>query len=314
MSFTRGRIRALLCLAAILCTLLPVSTDAGTYDGIVVFGDSLSDDGNLFALTGGALPPSPPYGNGRFSNGPVWNEYLAAGLGLPLTNLAFGGAFTGHGNHLIGPAGPGLLDEVALFASLHPSGADPSSLYAVWAGANDFFDAPSPSTIGPAVTNLVTAVGTLAGLGATHILVFNMPDLGKTPDGLSSGFSVELTALTLAFDGALDSTLSGLGLPGLTEFDTFGAVHQIIADPGAFGLTDVTTACLNLSPFSVCADPDQHLFWDSVHPTTRVHSILAADVASAIPAPPTVVLLGAGLIAATVAGRRRRRSHSQERP
>jgi phospholipase/lecithinase/hemolysin len=231
-----------------------------------------------------------------------------------LTNLAFGGAFTGHGNFLIGPLGPGLLDEITLFATLHPSGADPNSLYVVWAGANDFFAAPAPSTIGPAVTNLATAVGTLAGLGATHLLVFNMPDLGKTPDGLNSGFSAQLTALTLAFDGALASTLSGLGLPGLTEFDATGAMDQIIADPGAFGLTDVTTACLNLNPFSVCADPDQHLFWDSVHPTTRVHSILAAEVARAIPAPATIVLLGAGLVAATVAGRRWRRSPSRKRP
>jgi phospholipase/lecithinase/hemolysin len=297
--------RGLLWVAVILCLLSPVLAAAGTFDGLVVFGDSLSDSGNLFALTGGALPPSPPYGGGRFSNGPVWNEYLSSGLGLPLSNLAYGGALTGHGNYLIGPSGPGLLDEVAAFAGLHPSGADPKSLYVVWAGANDFFASASPATIGPAVINVATAVGALAGLGATHIVVFNMPDLGKTPDGLSSGFSAQLTALSLAFDSALGSTIGGLGIPGVSMFDTLDAMDQIIANPAVFGLTDVTTACLNLSPFSVCSNPDQHLFWDSVHPTTHAHSILATDVAAAVPAPATLLLLGAGLLAAGVAARRR---------
>ena len=44
---------------------------------LYVFGDSLSDTGNLFALTFGIEPPSPPYFDGRFSDGPVWVETLA---------------------------------------------------------------------------------------------------------------------------------------------------------------------------------------------------------------------------------------------
>jgi hypothetical protein len=48
-----------------------------------VFGDSLSDTGNSFAvtteLTGGlfSIPPSPPYSNGRASNGALALEILA---------------------------------------------------------------------------------------------------------------------------------------------------------------------------------------------------------------------------------------------
>ena len=47
------------------------------------------------------IPPSPTYSNGRFSNGPIWVDYLASDLGLTLNlknNFAFGGATTGTEN------------------------------------------------------------------------------------------------------------------------------------------------------------------------------------------------------------------------
>lgn len=62
--------------AAALATL-PAA--AGPYSSLTVFGDSLSDTGNIFIATGGAQPPSnQPYFNGRFSDGPVWVDTLAA--------------------------------------------------------------------------------------------------------------------------------------------------------------------------------------------------------------------------------------------
>ena len=80
----------------------PMLGRAGAYDAIYAFGDSLSDTGNIFAATGGAEPAA-PYANGQFSNGAVWVQDLAAGLGVaPLkpsllggTDYAYGGAQTG---------------------------------------------------------------------------------------------------------------------------------------------------------------------------------------------------------------------------
>ena len=46
---------------------------------VVYFGDSLTDTGNIY-MYGHIMPKSPPYYNGRFSNGPVWSEYLDAAL------------------------------------------------------------------------------------------------------------------------------------------------------------------------------------------------------------------------------------------
>jgi len=51
---------------------LPLSVLAGPFSSLFVFGDSLSDTGNVSILTGGAFPdPSQPYFNGRFSDGPI---------------------------------------------------------------------------------------------------------------------------------------------------------------------------------------------------------------------------------------------------
>ena len=84
-------------------SLVPVLAAAGPLREVVVFGDSLSDSGNVFVATEAvlaeAIPVSPPYFQGRFSNGPVWVDILAEKLGLQLrpflqggTNFAFGGA------------------------------------------------------------------------------------------------------------------------------------------------------------------------------------------------------------------------------
>ena len=89
-----------LCSFALLMSLLSAAppADAGQFTKLVVFGDSLSDTGNVFAVTHGAVPPSAAYYAGRFSNGPVWPEYLAASLSLPLENFAYGGAQTDRRN------------------------------------------------------------------------------------------------------------------------------------------------------------------------------------------------------------------------
>ena len=91
-------------LPVLLAALLfqPGAASAAPFSSVVVFGDSLSDNGNVFAATG-FFPPA-PYAQ-RFSNGPVAVEYMASALGLPLVNYAHGGATTG--SALFDPDGAG---------------------------------------------------------------------------------------------------------------------------------------------------------------------------------------------------------------
>lgn len=78
---------------------LALPAHAGPISNVVIFGDSLSDTGNVLSLTTAFAPPPFPSlsgAEGRFSNGPVWVEHLAAGLGAPLNaapaNLIFNGS------------------------------------------------------------------------------------------------------------------------------------------------------------------------------------------------------------------------------
>lgn len=327
----------------ILSVFVPLKSMAASFSQIFGFGDSLSDTGNTSSLTRNAIalgvplpfpiPPSPPYFNGRFSNGPIWIEQLASGLGLtynPATNFAIGGATTGTNNTLLdnlipglplpgNPLGlPGLQTQVDNFvtASLQ---ADPNALYVIWAGANDYFgdDVTDPAI---PVSNLANAVTSLNSVGARNFLVVNLPDLGQTPGSRGNeNVSTLLDVLTIGHNAGLANTLNTLGRqPGIniTALNVNSLFRGALTNPGEFGLTNVTDACLNISAGTLCSNPDEFLFWDNIHPTTRVHSIIAQTALStlrsttSVPEPSAAVgmLALAGLGAVGVLKRQQKKS------
>jgi phospholipase/lecithinase/hemolysin len=292
------RPRMLLAFAAAL--LLPLRTPAESLSSIVVYGDSLSDNGNLFAATG---QPGAPYYAGRRSNGPVAVEQMATRLGVPLVDYAWTGATTGTGNY--GDQGstttsgtyhlPGMLTE---FSSTQQA-ITPylGGLFIVWGGPNDFL-APSPLDQGPqdtiarGVGNLVTIVDQLLSRGATNILVPGMPDLGLTPyfHSLGPATAAAASVVTNAFNAALVSEL-----PTSVKFvDTAALLRSIVAHPAAYGFTNVTEACFD--GFSVCADPSQYLFFDDFHPTTQADALVAQEfLATTAPEPGMAVCVAGAL-------------------
>ena len=241
-----------------------------SYSGIYAFGDSLTDTGNLFALTG---QPGPPYFEGRASNGILWIEYLAQELELEssVVNFAVGGATTGSDNYN-SPLLPGLQDQLDLFEFiLAGNPADPDALYVVWAGANDFFIPGDPfETLFTAVDNTAIAVERLHQAGARHILVINLADMGLTPFGRTQN-SAELSFISLLYNIQLDFTLWRLKFHGIRtmRFDVSTLFQKIVARPGKYGFTNVTDAFLLTG-----GDPGQFMFWDLVHPTTDAHAII----------------------------------------
>jgi phospholipase/lecithinase/hemolysin len=263
-------------------------TLAPEFSNVFVFGDSLSDQGQLFAATGGLFPPF-PYFEGRISNGPVWIESLAPRLGLTTSlqnNFAVAGAATSDANYnelVLGTDLPGLSDQLNYFLrGLGGQPADPEALYVVWAGANDFFlpfDPTRPDlVITQAVTNLATTVATLHAVGAQHIAVLNLSDMGLTPYALATGQSAGFTALSAGFNGALAGALSQLGAP-VTLVDLFTTSQQIAADPAAYGLSNVTHPVFDGA--AIVGNPDEYLYWDSVHPTAAGHRLIADAVLDA---------------------------------
>ena len=248
------------------------------FSRIIAFGDSLTDTGNFHEITG--IPPA-PYFEGRFSNGRIWVEHLADRLGMEVTpadNYAVGGATTGRDNENDIPGVfefPGLQDELDLFtARLQGGAADPDALYIIWAGANDFFVATGTpaQTIATGVGNTVVAVHRLRSLGARHIMVVNLPDLGLTPLGISSGTGAGLSFVCAAYNGYLNQALdqlAGFGIPTI-RLDSFTFLRALVANSPANGFSNVTDAYT-----STGGDPAGFLFWDVVHPTTEAHELLA---------------------------------------
>jgi phospholipase/lecithinase/hemolysin len=313
--FKRTRLGSNLLFSALTVSIalggLPGTTQAASLQNteeIYVFGDSLSDVGNVFKATGGAISPSPPYAQGRFSNGLVWVEYLAPKLGLSPnlnTNFAFGGATTGSTNLV--PVLPGLQQQINSFTATNPS-ANPNGLYIVWAGANDYLGGTtSPSA---PVENLSAAVRSLAAVGAQDILVPNLPDLGELPSTLNSTSASALNDLTRAHNINLAQSLDSLSYDlgpdtNIIPLDVNTLVNEVSAAPAEFGFTNVTDACLGNPE---CDNLDEFLFWDGIHPTTAAHRQLGEAAFAAVPEPSYVSgTLVAGALGAGFLLRRKRK-------
>lgn len=260
------------------------------YTGHYFFGDSLTDNGNLYVVTGGTQPPSPPY-NQRFTNALVFAEYLVPGLqrattaplGVNQLDFAFGGATAA-------PAAnpPGFAQQIGLFNSRGITiGAN--ELVSVFFGANDFFNAVNiPANQNAAainalaaasVSNVVGGVQTLLTRGGRNFIVFYLPDLGSTPAFRTSPANPLATLYTTSFNSGLQTALTTAlaTAPAGTNITIVNArafLDRLIATPATFGLTNTTIGFLQAGTGNVA----QYLFFDSVHPTSTVQQLEAMFV------------------------------------
>jgi outer membrane lipase/esterase len=275
-----------------------------------VLGDSLSDEGNLFLATseiGPAfnVPPLPDanhYFAGRFSNGENYAGQLAKMLGFTLgpslaggNNFAFGGARTTY-NTVEPPSGPfpvGAfpwsldLERQAFLDRVAPRGADPTTLYVVFSGSNDIADILArrldpATTIATTVNGIRDVILAFRSVGARHILVPNVPNLGVVPSVTRLGPAVAALAtnLSIAYNVALAAMLDQIDQGDIIRFNTFDLINAIIAQPLTFGFTNVTQPCytgfVEPDPSATeCATPDIYAFWDVEHPTAALHAVIA---------------------------------------
>lgn len=288
---------------------------ATTYTSVVVFGDSLSDSGNAYNSGLNTSLIAPNYATGKYTNGSstspsttingVWSEQFAAKLGLSLTastaggtNYSYGGATTG----TTSSGAPGMNNQVTSYVAAHSS-LSSSTVYSLWGGANDVmisvaYGQNGLSAASTAVSNIKTQVASLAAAGATTVMWFNLPDLSLTPyaDSLSASNQTALHNASLQFSvdwaaavSDLEATYTNLHIVAV---DIYSLFNDVIVDPSAYGLTNATDSAQGKA-----VNPDQYLFWDSLHPTTAADSIIASlayDELLAIPEPSTVMLLVMG--------------------
>lgn len=154
------------------------------FKNLYIFGDSLSDPGNILSLTyhakGGPMPPLKYFFNGRYSNGLIWAEYLAPALNIApahVHNYAYAGATIADGN--IANANndfPNFQKEVSLFLQDTPANSINSddSLFVIWVGADNFLSM-KPTDFGNPAQYIQTQVSSLV----QQIALINDKTLGK---------------------------------------------------------------------------------------------------------------------------------------
>ena len=260
-----------------------------------------------------------------YSNGPTWVTSFAAGLGLTAFsapslagggNYAYGGARmtvdgTGVPPFVPAPFPASLQTQLNGYLASRPVSA--TAMYVIAGGGNDVRAvgdavAANPANIVALTTAGATAfaasarqmVNTLRGAGAMNVVVWNVPDVGKSP---AAGAGVGPAAGAASFiSGAFNTALSQLLVgSGAVLFDVNALIGNIVANPAGFGMTNVTQACGFAG--NGC-NPGTALFWDGIHPTAYAQSIVGGAMLTAVPEPSSMLMLAVG-IGALLAWRRR---------
>jgi outer membrane lipase/esterase len=212
----------------IVWLLFPIdSTAEPSFREIIVFGDSLSDTGNLTSLPEFGFLNNPPFDRG-FSDGPRAVEVLANSIGLNVdpslhlvgppvgTNFAVSGARARGTNPIDLPA------QIGGFLLNNGSTAPSDALYVVFIGGNDVRDARDESNeylakgiIRDAVKSINLSVRSLVAAGGKAIMVVNVPDIGATPESQQSSdeeLSERATELTKQFNKELSGRMRWIAL------------------------------------------------------------------------------------------------------
>lgn len=284
-----------------------------TIKRLVIFGDSLQDNGNLIKTL---KIPGKPYDGGRFSNGKIACEYLQQIIAekedtaMPeLLNYAIGGAFT------TGKNPKSLLREHAFSVNqqLDRFIADygrfnPDDKIMLNGGSNHFLFALhneppycNISAIYSVASDLLKLTNRLIKLGGKKIIIWNIPDVTITPAYDVAHFPNWVTQLLKRYlkksikqqNNKLTFGIKDLVAQypnvNICQFDVYDILQNTLSSPKDYGFDNVTTACVESfggvdaqgniqTEIEVLHNPENHLFWDYVHPTTKAHQMLAAQI------------------------------------
>ena len=257
---------------------------------LIVFGDSLSDTGNVYKLTNREFPFTPPYYRGRYSNGPIWSDRLEV---LFKKSFAYGGATTD--NNLVQGAArlgtvpvPGIRQQVATYLNTtHKTIIDKivPTLYILWGGGNDFSRNSSISPLQIA-SSLMNSVRDLLNAGVKNVLVFNQPPGNLSPFGRRLNQPVLLAALTAGINNAIAASLAALKPfypdSSLHLFDVHGLLIEIISNASSIKFDNTIDQCwITINTTTLvqnCTNPNKYVYIDDIHFTAPVHQLIATFI------------------------------------
>lgn len=260
------------------------------YHSLYSFGDSWTDV--LAAYHGCATRGQCPdcYWSTRYSNGPMWPEFLSTNLGLAFVetnNFAVCGATT-----------EGELRQVTV--SFHAPPHPELSLYTLWLVGNDFLRAYPPSGYGigyvpvsntvawkqivdNAVRNNSNTVHRLYLAGARSMLFQNTGGTNETDIaalGLEGAQLLEsyIERFNANFDAAMSSYSRTHPDVRLVTVDMFTRWQDFYAHPNSYGYTNIYVSALddpNLKDKSINGPGADYYLWDALHATSKFHKVMA---------------------------------------
>lgn len=284
-------------LEALFCLIVASGIPTVSAQNLYTFGDSLSDNGNLFIATGGTYPPLDTYSWGRATNGSTWSARIGYHLGHAPNAEYLSEPYGGFNSDLIGwnfahfgatidpdltsMNGQKLTSQVDFFQSLALDDTfriDPIDAFAIWAGTNDYlaYGADDPAE---QVSILMQQVKKINAVGGRNIMVFDLPLWGNSPFGSDRGDTKALNALISSHNSQLKKAISkhqrrfkidAYYVP-VSELFT-----DVMTNPEEYGFTTVmpgdgsTGHCLG-DGLVLDECPSTYAFYDSLHPTTAMH-------------------------------------------
>ena len=263
---------------------------------LVIFGDSLSDNGNSYEFSHHQKPAAPTYYQGRFSDGPIWIDYVANLIFLDadkqkILNYAFGGAGVLHSQ----PHVFILSQEIDSYLLTHSVRPDTDTWFILWIGANDYLLHPdsNETDVNKVVTEIDRNLSRLQKHGAQHIVVMGLPDLGVLPYANDLEVQSSLSMLTRLHNQQLKNRITQLQnqYPQLTwnYIDVNQTFTTLMQHPKQYGFTYTQTRCYvpdiseqiagnKTGQNHVQNNCRKYVFFDQFHPTTFVHQILAKEL------------------------------------
>jgi phospholipase/lecithinase/hemolysin len=292
----------------ILALLFTVSLcrPAWGYSELIIFGDSLSDTGNLASVTTNF--PWPYYDN-RVSDGTLAVDALASAYGLSaapslhLISASGGGNFAVDGANASENDAQDLQIQLQSHLGRHAGQIVKDALYVVMIGGNDLraarnndSEVAAYSIVDGAVAEISTTLSILLQLGATKILVVNAPDIGRIPETLQKsqrdpGIKARSTGLANRFNTRLGLIIRSLRSrygTAIVEFDLFTHFNQILDNSLKYGFTNSEEGCFNPNNYSFHSDCqygqefDRFVFFDSIHPTAKTHKLIGEAMVVAV--------------------------------
>jgi outer membrane lipase/esterase len=268
------------------------------YSNAFAFGDSLSDAGQYGA---------------RFTTNPGLTAamYLALRYGIAIgpsffggTDFAQGGARVNSPSLTIPPSAPNISIVQQVSTLLAQGPLDPNALYQLQGGANDILQLSALAAAGQvepaqvqagviqAATDLAAQAARLQAAGARYLVVYNVPDIGRTPLAASQNAQATFTSLSNLFNLTFNAAVAAANLQ-IVQVNSFALLNEIVANPAAFGFTNATVpVCITPSSIdctpATLRDPNGALTWvfaDGIHPTTGTAQIAADAAASMLEGP-----------------------------